>query len=48
MGQVLRITYNNSDYNFQILNHRLVSMETEEIQILFNGVTQTLICKEGR
>ena len=48
MGQVLRITYNNSDYSFQLLNQRPVSKETEEIQILLNGTTQTLVCRNGR
>ena len=46
MGQVLRITFNNIDYTFQILNTRPVSKETKEIQILLNGVTYTLICNE--
>ena len=43
MGQLLRITFNNVDYTFQILNTRPVSRETEEIQILLNGTAQTLI-----
>ena len=46
MGQVLRITFNNTDYTFQILNTRPVSRETEEIQILLNGTTQTLVCMD--
>ena len=48
MGQVLRITYNNSDYHFQILNHTPVSKETGEIQILLDGVTQTLVCRDRK
>jgi hypothetical protein len=44
MGQVLRITFNHTDYTFQILNTRPVSRETEEIQILLNGTTHTLVC----
>jgi hypothetical protein len=48
MGQVLRITFNNIDYTFEILNTRPVSKETKEIQILLNGVTQTLVCNERR
>jgi hypothetical protein len=43
MGQVLRITFNNIDYNYQILNTRPVSKETQEIQILLEGTTQTLV-----
>jgi hypothetical protein len=46
MGQVLRITFNNIDYTFQILNTRPVSRETKEIQILVNGLTQILVCNE--
>jgi len=48
MGQVLRITFNQQDYTFEILNTRPVSKETEEIQILLNGVTCTLVCQERR
>jgi hypothetical protein len=43
MGQVLRITFNNIDYNYQILNTSPVSKETQEIQILLEGTTQTLV-----
>lgn len=43
MGQVLRITYNNTDYTFQLLNTRPLSKEDQEIQILFNGITATFI-----
>ncbi|MGN6398678.1 MAG: hypothetical protein ACTHMI_24120 [Mucilaginibacter sp.] len=44
MGQVLRITFNHTDYTFEIFNTRPVSRETEEIQILLNGTTKTLVC----
>ena len=43
MGQVLRITYNNTDYTFQILNTSPLSKEDREIQILVNGITTTII-----
>lgn len=43
MGQLLRITYNQKDYRFQIINSKVLSKETEEIQILLNGTTLTLI-----
>ena len=43
MGQVLRITFNNTDYTFQILNATPLSTENHEIQILLNGVTVTII-----
>jgi hypothetical protein len=47
MGQVLRITFNDIDYSFQILNSRPVNRETAEIQILLNGATQTLVYSNG-
>jgi hypothetical protein len=43
MAQVLRITFNNTDYNYQILNTTAVSKETQEIQILIEDTTQTLV-----
>jgi hypothetical protein len=43
MGQVLRITYGNTDHTFQILNTGRISKETEEIQILLDDVTHTLV-----
>jgi hypothetical protein len=47
MGQVLRITFNNNDYNYQVLTSP-VSKETLEIQILLEGTTQTLIRHQGQ
>lgn len=43
MVQQLRITYNQKDYRFQIINSKMLSKETEEIQILLNGTTVTLV-----
>jgi len=43
MGQVLRITFDQIDYSFQILNSKPISKTDQEIQILLNGVTTTLI-----
>jgi hypothetical protein len=44
MGQVLRITFQNVDHTFQILNSNPVSQETKELHILLDGVTHTLVC----
>ena len=43
MGQPLRITYNNSDHIFQIVTSTPITKSTEEIQILLEGKTITLI-----
>ena len=43
MGQVLRITFDQIDYSFQILNSKPISKSDQEIQILLNGVTTTLV-----
>ena len=43
MGQVLRITFNNVDYQYQIVNSGPVSRETDEIRILLEGETYTLV-----
>jgi len=48
MGQVLRITFDNTDHTFEILNTTPVSKETEELQILLDGVIHTLICRNKR
>ncbi|WCT13386.1 hypothetical protein [Mucilaginibacter jinjuensis] len=43
MGQLLRITFNQKDYIFQILNPKPLSKTDQEIQVLINDVTTTLI-----
>jgi len=43
MGQLLRITFKQKDYNFQILNTKAVNKSAQEIQILLNDITTTLI-----
>ena len=48
MGQMLRITFNNMDYNYQILNTGPVSKETREIQVLLDGETYTLVASQGQ
>ena len=48
MGQMLRITFNSMDYNYQILNTGPVSKETREIQVLLDGETYTLVASQGQ
>jgi hypothetical protein len=48
MGQVLRITFNNKDYHYQVLNISPVSKETREIQVLLDGATYTLAVIRGQ
>jgi hypothetical protein len=43
MGQPLRITFNNSDHIFQIVNSTPITKSTDEIQILLEGKTVTLV-----
>jgi hypothetical protein len=37
MGLPLRITFNDKDYVYQILNSRLINQNTTELEILMNG-----------
>jgi hypothetical protein len=46
MGQVLRITHNDIDYSFKILNEEPLSRETVEIAVLVNETTLTLVRDE--
>ena len=46
MGQVLRGTHQDKDHTFQIINSKIVGKETQEIQVLLDGVTVSII-KEG-
>ena len=46
MGQVLRITFNNTDHTFEIVHTTPISKETQEIQILLDGETHTLVCQD--
>ena len=47
MGQPLRITFNNTDHTFQIVNTNPISGSTDEFQITINGRTVTLVKSEG-
>ncbi len=37
MGLPLRITFDDKDYIYQILNTRLINKDTTELEIIFNG-----------
>lgn len=39
----MRITYNSKDYTFQVLNTKPLSKEEQEIQILPEGKTTTIV-----
>lgn len=47
MGQPLRITFNNTDHTFQIVNTNPISGFTDEFQISIDGKTVTLVKSEG-
>ena len=48
MGQLLRITYETKDYNYQVVNEKPIGKETEEIRILLEGQSVVLRKTDGR
>jgi hypothetical protein len=48
MAQVLRITFNDIDYNYQVINTTPIGKDTFEIQILLDGNTHTLTRQQGQ
>ena len=48
MGLPLRITFNDKDYTYQILNSRLINKDTTQLEILFNGEKLELIMDERK
>jgi hypothetical protein len=48
MGQVLRLTHNNRDHNFEVLNTEPLSAETTEIPVLLDGQTFVLVRDGGK
>ncbi|WP_419788955.1 hypothetical protein [Mucilaginibacter sp. FT3.2] len=48
MGQSLLIRFGGQDYSFQILNAKKINKDKEEIQILLDGTTQTLLMEQNR
>ncbi len=43
MGLPLRITFNENDYVYQIINSKLINNTTTEIELLLNGEKLELI-----
>lgn len=43
MGLPLRITFKDKDYNYQILNSKLIDKNTTEIELMFIGEKIELI-----
>ncbi|MGZ3874842.1 MAG: hypothetical protein ACXVJD_18120 [Mucilaginibacter sp.] len=48
MGLPLRITYNDIDYIYQIIDSKLIDQYTTELQLLVNGEKVALIKNEKR
>jgi len=48
MGLTLRITFKDSDYNYQIVNSKLINQHTTEFDILLNGDMVSLIKDEKK
>ncbi len=42
MGLPLRITFNDTDYAYQIVNSKLIDHNTTELELLFDGETVEL------
>ncbi|GGH09806.1 hypothetical protein [Mucilaginibacter phyllosphaerae] len=43
MGLPLRITFNDKDYVYQIVNSRLINQKTTELELLLNGEKLQLV-----
>lgn len=43
MGLPLRITFNDNDYVYQIINSKLINNTTTEIELLLNGEKLELV-----
>lgn len=48
MGLPLRITFNDNDYVYQIINSKLIDQNTTELEILLNGEKVNLIKDERK
>lgn len=48
MGLPLRITYNDQDYVYQILDSKIINQYTTELQLIVNGEKVALIKNEQR
>jgi len=43
MGLPLRITFDDKDYTYQILNTNLINKDTTELELIFNGEKVELV-----
>jgi hypothetical protein len=48
MGLPLRITYNDQDYVYQIIDSKIINQYTTELQLVVNGEKVALIKNEQR
>lgn len=48
MGLPLRITFDDKDYIYQILNSNLITRDTTELEIMFNGEKVELILDDKK
>ncbi|MEO6976759.1 MAG: hypothetical protein ABI113_00210 [Mucilaginibacter sp.] len=48
MGLPLRITYNDQDYVYQIIDSKIINQYTTELQLIVNGEKIALIKNEQR
>ena len=48
MGLPLRITFNDKDYVYQIIDSKLIDQHTTELRLLLNGEKVELIKNEKR
>jgi hypothetical protein len=48
MGLPLRITFNDTDYIYQIVDSKLIDQHTTELQLLLNGEKVDLIKNDKR
>jgi hypothetical protein len=48
MGLPMRITFDDKDYIYQILNTNLINKNTTELEIIFNGEKVELIMDERK
>ena len=43
MGLPLRITFNDNDYVYQIVNSKLINQNTTELELILNGESLELV-----
>jgi hypothetical protein len=48
MGLQLRITFNDTDYAYQIINSKLIDQNTTELELMLNGEKVELLKDKSR